>query len=49
MLQSHDLSCLSVFGGLPGGYGTFRTTFDPAATHLIVGGLGSALLRSLDF
>ena len=47
-LGSHDLSCLSVFGGLPGWYDGDRSGFDPASTHLIVGGLGSALQRSLD-
>ena len=29
MLWSHDLSCLSVLGGLPWGYEGFRTTFGP--------------------
>ena len=48
MFRSHDLSCLSVFGGLPGGYETFRTTFDGPSADLIVGGLGPALQRSLD-
>ena len=40
MLRSHDLSCLSVFGGFPGGYETFRSGFGGASTDLIVEGLG---------
>ena len=47
-LGSHDLSCLSVFGGLPGCSGTDRLSFGGASTDLIVGGLGPALQRSLD-
>ena len=34
MLRSHDLSCLSVFGGLPGGYGGFRPPLDPPSGML---------------
>ena len=34
VLRSHNLSCLSVFGGPLGGYDTFRTPFDPAAAQL---------------
>ena len=52
MLRSHDLSCLSVFGGLPGCYGGDRPGFDGASTDLIDGGLGPPkdlkILRSLE-
>ena len=61
-LTSHDLSCLSVSGGLPECFEVMiyracrcleasqraTTPFGRRTVHLIVGGLGPALQRSLD-
>ena len=47
MLRSHDLLCLSVFGGLRGGHETFRTTFD-GPNRWGFGARPSSFFRSLD-
>ena len=47
MLRSHDLSCLSVFGGLPGSYGTLRRTND-WPSRWGVGARHSKIFRSLE-
>ena len=52
MLRSHDLSCLSVSGGFPGGDEGDRPAYDRRTNHLIVGGLGPPkdlkIFRSLE-
>ena len=51
MFGSHDQSCLSVLGGLPGSYEADRPGFDGVSADLIVGGFGarpSKIFRSLE-